>query len=396
MKLGYRSTVLACYNGYITQAICINLAPLLYLTFQSQFGLSVTDISTLIAVNFALQLLVDLLASRFSARMNLRFFTVLAHFLAVLGLVGLSLFPMLLPPYVGLLLAVGLLGIGGGFTEVTISPLIEACPTREKSGSMSLLHSFYCWGQAAVVLLSGLYFSLFEISHFWQYLPYLWAIIPLLGAVAFCVVPIYRLPSDAAGESSVSHLFRTPIFFGFLGMMFCAGAGEMVMSQWASAFAESALGIPKELGDLMGPCMFALMMGCARMLYGAFGSRLDSRRIMLVACLGCAAAYLLAAFAPISPLALIGCALCGFCIGIFWPGTLSRAAASIPGGGISMFAILALAGDAGCLVGPAAAGGIADALGGDLRIAFCVALVFPLLCFAILFFQKSKSKKELL
>ena len=259
MKLSYRSTIFACYNGYITQAICINLAPLLYLTFQRQFALSVAQVGLLVAVNFATQIMVDLLASHYANRLNLRAMAVLAHVFAACGLVGLALFPKLMPPLAGLLLAEAILGIGGGFTEVIISPLMEACPTEEKSGNMSLLHSFYSWGQAGVVLLSGIYFFCFEISSSWYYLPIIWAIIPIIGAVAFSIVPIYNLPTKEGEKSAVGRLFRTPLFLVFFLMMFCAGAGEMIMSQWASAFVESALGIDKTLGDLLGPCMFAVM-----------------------------------------------------------------------------------------------------------------------------------------
>ncbi|MBQ8416964.1 MAG: MFS transporter [Clostridia bacterium] len=395
MKLTYRSTMLACYNGYITQAVCINFAPLLYLTFQNEFALSVSDISSLIAVNFLTQLIIDCLATRFADRINLRFFAVLAHVASAIGLVGLSVFPSLLPPYPGLLLSLILLGVGGGFTEVLISPLMEACPTEEKSGNMSFLHSFYCWGQAGVVLLSGVFFEVFEIGASWRYLPFLWALIPLLGAVAFCFVPIYRLPSAGEeGKGSVKALFRLPVFFGFLLMMLCAGAGEMIMSQWSSAFAESALQIPKKWGDLFGPCMFALMMGASRLLYGKFSHRFDLQKIMLLGCAGCIIAYFLAAISQNAVFALLGCALCGFSVGIFWPGILSQAAERIPMGGMQMFAILAMAGDVGCLVGPSAAGGIADAMGGGLRNAFFFAILFPTVCLLILLAQKKKGSMD--
>ena len=391
MKLSYRSTMLACYNGYITQAISINLAPLLYLTFQKEFDLSVGEISALIAFNFFTQLSIDAIATRFAHRMNLRFFTVAAHLLVVIGLCGLSLFPSLMPPYIGLLLAVGLLGLGGGFTEVLISPLLEACPVEGKSGNMSLLHSFYCWGQAAIVLFSGLYFYFFDIEISWRYLPFLWAILPCAGAVAFMLVPIYRLKGDCAeGNVGIGSLLRNPLFFLFLLMMLCAGAGEMTMSQWSSAFAESALHVPKAVGDLLGPCMFALMMGSARAVYGKFSHRMNLHRLMLLGCVGCALSYLLAAWAPSPALSLLGCALCGVSVGIFWPGILSRAASAFPMGGISMFAMLALAGDLGCLAGPSIAGGIADLLGGDLKWAFVFAALFPILCFGALLLHNRK------
>ncbi len=394
MKLSYKSTILACYNGYITQAICINLAPLLYLIFQRQFALSVAQVGLLVAVNFATQIMVDVLASHYANRLNLRVMAILAHIFASCGLVGLALFPNLMPPLAGLLFAEAILGIGGGFTEVIISPLMEACPTEEKSGNMSLLHSFYSWGQAGVVLLSGIYFYFFEISTSWYYLPIIWAIIPLVGAVAFSIVPIYNLPTKEGEKSAVGRLFHTPLFLVFFLMMFCAGAGEMIMSQWASAFVESALGIDKTLGDLLGPCMFAIMMGIARVLYGRLSGRINLTKWMIWGCIGCIVAYLLAAFAPHPILALVGCALCGFSVGVFWPGTLSHAAANIPLGGVSMFAILAVAGDIGCLSGPFISGVVADAFGQNLRAAFVFATMFPLICLLVFWLQKRKKNKE--
>lgn len=395
MKLTYRSTMLACYNGYITQAICINLAPLLYVTFQRSYGLTLSQISLLIAFNFIVQLSVDLIASLFARNINLRFSIVFAHFATVVGLIGLAAFPALFPPFAGLLLAEGLLGIGGGFTEVVISPLMEACPTEGKSGNMSLLHSFYCWGQAGVVLFSGIFFSFFEIDSYWQYLPVLWSVIPLLGGIAFCLVPIYKLPSDANRdkEGSIGKLFASPIFWSFLLMMLCAGASELVMSQWASTFLEATLHVRKSVGDLLGPCMFALMMGLCRALYGRFSERLNLKKMMVLSCLLCMVSYLLAAFAPFPALALIGCALCGISVGIFWPGTISYAAQKMPHGGLAMFALLAVAGDSGCLLGPSVAGSIADLFSGDLRYAFCFALIFPILNLCVILLGK-KPKKE--
>ena len=390
MKLTYRSTILACYNGYIMQAICINLAPLFYLTFQKEFSLSVTEISMLIALNFSCQLLVDVIATRYSKHLNLRMISVAAHVVSASGLIGMSFLPYVLPPYAGLLTAVSLLGIGGGLTEVIISPLIEACPTDGKSGNMCLLHSFYCWGQAGVVLFSGIYFAFLDIAEYWRYLPIFWAIIPLMGAVAFCMVPIYRLPGDASGKSSTRALFKNPACLGFLLMMSCGGAAELTMSQWASAFAESALGIPKELGDLFGPCMFALMMGTVRALYGKFSNVVNLRVLMEIGCVICIIAYLLAAFVPIPALSLVSCALCGIGVALFWPGVLSQASASIPMGGISMFALLAVAGDLGCLIGPSVAGSLVDLLGGDLRLAFCFTLPFPIILLVMLLLQKGR------
>ncbi len=397
MKLTHRATMLACYNGYITQAICINLAPLLYLTFQRSFGLTLGQIGALIAVNFSIQWLVDIVASVFSKRLNLRVSIVFAHLATVVGLMGLAVFPKIMPPLVGLLLAEALLGIGGGFTEVVISPLMEACPTEGKSANMSLLHSFYCWGQAGVVLFSGIYFSFFNIESHWQYLPFFWALIPFLGAVAFCVVPIYRLPADeeSSPHGGLKELFQTPIFWSFLLMMLCGGAAEMIISQWASSFVEATLGVEKSLGDLLGPCMFALMMGLCRAFYGKCSGRIRLEKLMMLGCTLCIASYLLAALAPIPALSLVGCALCGLSVGIFWPGTLSYASARLPHGGLAMFALLAVAGDTGCLIGPSIAAAVADLFGGELRFAFCFAVLFPVIHLAVLTLQKHKERISL-
>ena len=394
MKLTHRSTMIACYNGYVTQAICINLAPLLFLTFQRQFSISLSQIGLLVTFNFLTQLTVDVLATRYADRLNLRFCAVFAHVVTAAGLCGLAIFTLIMPPYAGLLLAVSLLGIGGGFTEVIISPLMEACPTDGKSGNMSLLHSFYCWGQAGVVMLSGAFFAIFDIDQHWRTLPFLWAIIPMIGAIAFCVVPIYYLPRGEEKGTGILALLNSRSFRFFLLMMFCAGASEMVMSQWASGFVESALGISKELGDLFGPGMFAIMMGVARLYYGAFSSCLDLRKLMMLSCLICVAAYLLAALAPNSVLSLIGCGLCGLSVGIFWPGTLSQAAEKIPTGGIAMFAMLAIFGDLGCLSAPAISGVIADMFGGDLRMAFLFAILFPAVSLVALLILKHRSGEK--
>ena len=394
MKLTYRSTMLACYNGYITQAICINLAPLFYVIFQKSYGLSLGQIGILIAFNFLTQLTIDFCASFFSNKLNLRFCAVLAHVMSVVGLIGLSVFPSLLTPYVGLIVAECCLGIGGGFTEVLISPLMEACPTDQKAGNMSFLHSFYCWGQAAVVLLSGIWFYFFEAETSWKLLPFFWALIPLFGAIAFSVVPIYYLPEASPEEKKSGGLFKNPVFWCFILMMFCAGASELTMSQWASSFAESALGVSKTVGDLAGPCLFALMMGVARALYGKFSDRLALEPLMMLGCLLCIASYLIAAFVQIPALAFLGCALCGLSVGIFWPGLLSRATVKIPGAGIAMFALMAVAGDVGCLLGPSAAGAVADLFGGNIRYAFCFAVIFPLINLIVLLIQRRKTKGD--
>ncbi|MBQ8356472.1 MAG: MFS transporter [Clostridia bacterium] len=390
----FKWTRVACYMGYITQAIANNFMPLLFLTFESSYGISLTQISLLIVVNFTVQLLTDIITAKVIDRLNLRAVAVCAQFLAVAGLVSMGVLPHLLPnAYVGLIIATLLCAVGGGLDEVIVSPLMEACPGDGKAASMSLLHSFYCWGQAGIILVSVGFFALFGIEH-WPVLAAIMASIPLLGGTLFAMVPILRLPGEEGG-TTMRHLFSHKSFIWLLLMIFMGGAAEMVMSQWASTFAESGLQVSKSMGDLLGPCLFAVLMGLSRVLYAKIAGRVNLLPVIVASALLCMGAYLLAALAPLPILALLGCALCGFSVGIFWPGVYSLATEQIPDGGVPMFAVLAIAGDLGCLTAPSLAGRIADLNGGDLRLPFLLAITIPvllLLCAGRLYILSRKKK----
>ncbi len=395
MKLTAGSTVRAAYIGYLTQAITINFAPLLFVTFENTYGISMGKISLLIALSFLTQLTTDAIVARISDRLNTRATAIAAHLFAVLGMTGFAWLPEVLPsPFLGLAISVMVAAVGGGIVEVIISPIVEACPTAEKSSAMSLLHSFYSWGLAAVVLLSTLFFKTVGIDD-WRILSCLWALIPAAGAVAFCFVPIYPLDSLSGNGEESSSLLKSKLFWIFFVLMFCAGASEMAMIQWASAFAESDLGIPKAIGDLLGPCAFAILMGGVRTFYGRSGGRISLLRFILVSSVLCVISYLIAALSPFPLLSLVGCALCGLSVAIMWPGTYSLASSRITFGGVRMFALLAMAGDIGCLVGPTAAGWVAELFGNNLRAAFLLSAIFPLLIILLICFGlKAKTKKS--
>ncbi len=380
MKLTAQHTIRAAYIGYLTQAITINFAPLLFITFENTYHISMGKISLLIAISFLTQLLSDAIMAKYSKKFNTRGSVILAHLCAVVGMTGFAWLPEALPsPYMGLMISVIIAAIGGGIIEVMISPIVEACPTDEKSSAMSLLHSFYSWGLAGVVLLSTVFFSVAGIGH-WRILSCLWAIIPTVGAIAFCFVPIYSLEALEDPQKEHSHsLFRSGIFWLFFIMMFCAGAAEQAMGQWASSFAESGLGVSKTVGDILGPCLFAILMGSARVIYGKSGGRINLLRFIVFSSLLCIISFLIAALSPWPLLALCGCALCGLSVGILWPGTYSLASAGVPWGGVKMFALLAMAGDIGCMVGPTAVGWIAEAFGNNLKIPFLLSIFFPIL-----------------
>lgn len=380
-RWNYNHTLYASYLGYVCQAIVNNLAPLLFLTLQRTYGISLGQITLLVTFNFGVQLLVDLASTLFVDRLGYRRCAVIAHVCCALGLAGLAVLPELQPhPYVGLLAAVCLYAVGGGLIEVLISPIVEACPTEKKDAAMSLLHSFYCWGCVLVIALSTAFLALLG-SDSWRMLPLLWALVPAANAMLFSRVPVNSLTPEGGGMS-VRELLRSGGFWLLALLMVCAGASELSMSQWASAFAEKGLGISKTLGDLAGPCFFAVLMGLARVLYAAFSDRISLLGFMRGSCVLCVASYLLAVFAPHPALALLGCGLCGLSVGILWPGVFSIAAGRMPAGGTALFALLALGGDLGCSSGPTLVGFVSERAGGVLQAGLLAAILFPLVLLA--------------
>lgn len=389
-KLHYQHTIYASYFGYITQSIVNNLAPLLFLIFRDQFHLPLSKITLLITVNFCVQLFVDFLSAKFVDKIGYRTSVVAAHLFAAAGLVGLGVFPSICPDsFAGLLLAVTLYAIGGGLIEVLISPIVEACPTENKSSVMSLLHSFYCWGTVAVIVLSTLFLTLIGKEH-WPILAMLWSILPLGNAVYFSMVPIEKLTED--GESTpILELFSTKIFWILVMLMIAAGASEQAMSQWASAFAESGLNISKTAGDLAGPCFFSVLMGCSRVFYAKFSEKIDLLTFIIGSGCLCIASYLLAVFAPLPLLSLMGCGLCGLSVGILWPGVFSIAAKGCPKGGTALFAFLALAGDVGCGGGPTLVGMVSGIYSDHLKAGLLAAVVFPVILILFSFLYKREA-----
>ena len=376
LRKSFKATIGASCIGYFTQAILINFAPLLFITFQKEFGLTHAQLSVLIATNFATELIIDFLGTKYVSRIGYRRSVIIAQTLSVIGLVMIPMLPKLMSTkFLALEIAMIFCGLGGGLIEVLISPIVEACPTKKKSAIMSVLHSFYCWGQMGVVLISTVYFRTVGIEN-WEYLSLIWAIIPAIDLVLFCFVPINTLV-DEAEESSFTDLVKQKLFWVFLVMMLCAGASELSMSQWASAFAEAGLGVEKWVGDLLGPCLFALCMGCARVFYATHSDKIGLKKGILISAFICIISYLVAIFSPIPIISLLGCALCGVGSGMLWPGTYSIATNRLPKGGVRMFGLLALAGDLGCLSGPYLTGMMSTAFGGDLKMGFLCSLIFP-------------------
>lgn len=383
MKWNYGHTLKACYLGYITQAIVNNLSPLLFVTYQKEFAISVEQIALLISLNFFVQIIVDSLAARYVDRIGYRPCIVAAHICSVIGLAGLGLFPgWFSNPMWGLVCAICINAVGGGVIEVLISPMVEALPGDEKASAMSLLHSFYCWGHVAVVILSTVYFVVAGMER-WYFLPLIWALVPLFNTCLLTRVPINTLVEE--GESmSFRQLFSSKVFWVLMILMLCSGASEQAMSQWSSLFAETGLKVSKTMGDLLGPCAFAVLMGTSRLIYGIKGETIPLKKFMGFSAVLSACSYMLAVFAPWPLLSLIGCALCGFSAGIMWPGTFSLASVHMPLGGTAMFGLLALAGDMGCSSGPGLVGLVSGVFGDNLKPGLFAAILFPVLILILL------------
>lgn len=384
IRQNFNHTIAASFTGSAVQAIINNFAPLLFLTFQASYGISLDRIALLVTINFGVQLFVDLLATKFADLLGYRTCIVIAHICSAAGLIGLAVLPELFADhYIGLVAAIAIYAIGGGLIEVLVSPIVEACPTKRKAATMSLLHSFYCWGHVFVVLVSTAFFSLAGINN-WKILAFCWAVIPLVNTFYFMLVPIRRPVGEAEGLS-VRKLARVKVFWVMLLLMMCSGACEQAVSQWASTFAEAGLGVTKTIGDLAGPCMFAVLMGLARVFYARFSEKIALERFMFLSGVLCVISYLLISLVPSPVIGLIGCGLCGLSVGILWPGSFSIASREIPLGGTAMFALLALAGDLGCSTGPTFVGFVSGAFNDNLKVGILAAIIFPLLMLLGLF-----------
>ena len=392
MKATYKTTIFACFIGYIVQAIVNNFVPLLFITFQNSYQIPLSEITLLVTINFGVQLTVDLLATLFVDKIGYRTSIVIAQVFSASGLLMLTFMPEIMDPFTGILLSVIVYAIGGGIIEVLISPIMESCPTDNKEKAMSLLHSFYCWGHVGVVLLSTLFFSLVGIDN-WRILAAIWAIVPIANGIIFLKTPIAPLLSADEKGMTLLDLCKSKVFWLLMLMMLCAGASEQAVSQWASAFAEQGLGISKAAGDLAGPMAFAIFMGSTRAVYGKYGDKLNLEKFMITSTMLCIASYFVISLVPSPLISLLGCALCGLSVGIMWPGTFSKASVSLRTGGTAMFALLALAGDLGCASGPTLVGFVSDAASGNMKLGILAGIVFPAVMVLCLLLGKKNSKR---
>lgn len=374
MKNNTRALKISCYTGYFVQAIINNLLPLFFVLLQDNYKISYSELGTIVLINFLSQLIVDAASIKIIAVIGTKRAVLIAHILAAAGLILLSFLPYILPSvFLGLVICVITYAIGSGFIEVVISPIIDRITDDKNGGEMSLLHSFYCSGQAVTVEVTTIALRLFGTS--WKIIPLFWAIVPIVNFFFFksADIPEINTPRD---ENKGKFKFCKEYFI-FLFMMLSAGASEIAMSQWASTFAERGLGVNKTVGDFVGPCAFAVFMAAGRLLYGFYSERLHLYRTMALCSALCIVCYLVTAVSGSGILSLVFCALCGFSVSIMWPAVFASAANRFENGGTVLFGTLAMAGDLGCASGPFIAGMLTDV--GGFSLGFSVSAVFPLI-----------------
>ncbi len=388
----YFPTKLAGYVGFVVQAIVNNFLPILFIVFQNVYNLSYEKLGRLILFNFATQMFIDLITPKIIAKIGYRKAASLSQGAAAAGLILLGTLPSLMNnTYLAIIISIIIYATGSGLMEVILSPMIEMLPTGNKSGNMAVLHSFYCWGQAFTVLVTtGLVF-LFGFKQ-WYFIPAIWAIIPFLNMFSFLRVPIVQ-PSPDEKMSTFSELVKKPLFLVYMVMMFCAGASEIAMAEWASIFAQNALGVSKAIGDITGPCAFALFMGTGRVVYAKLSKKVSFTKMLVILNIFCFVCYMVVAVCKIPIIALIFCAVCGFTVSISWPGIYSAGARTFTTGGAVMFSVFAMCGDTGCALGPWLIGVLADKF--SLNVGFAAASVFPLvMVICALYILKLRSCKS--
>ncbi len=392
-KLSFEHTKMACYIGGITQAIVCGFMPLLFVIFNRDYGVALSLVTLLATVNFVMQFTMDFVSLFFIDRVSHRVTIVTAHILAGLGLLCIGLVvPNVENTYAALIFSVLLFSAGGGILEVLTSPIMEACPSDNKAAAMSFLHSMYGFGSVGVVVITNALLLLFGKAN-WYWIAIIWSIIPFANAVYFMLVPINKIVEENK-KMPMHKLFSRKSFLIFFLIMFCGGATEIAMSQWASAFAESSLGISKALGDILGPCIFALMLAFSRVLYSKLAHKIDLATYLLCCGIATVFLYVFAAVLPFKFVAIVACGLCGFTAGIMWPGTLSLAAKTYPTGGAAMFGLLALAGDLGCTLGPTTVGMVSSAMGGNLRTGLLISSIFPMILIGAVVLLKKRVNKH--
>ena len=355
----FRRTKYTCYYTYLAMSAIFVLPPMLFTAFHRLYGISYTLLGTLVLINFCIQMAVDLFFSFFPRVLPTRIIVRIMPFLTTFGLLLYALLPMLFPhaAYGGLVAGTAVFSLASGLNEVVLSPTVAALPSKDPKRDMSTLHSLYAWGVLLVVVVTSLFLR-FIGDTYWYFLVFFFALLPLGSGVLFAISPLPDYPDGKAeGERAGRRHFG--LFLCVLCLFFGSSA-ENGMTNWISAYMETALGIPKSIGDVLGLALFALLLGLTRTAYGKWGKSISP--IIAIGMGGAAVCYLAAALSPSPAVAVAACVLTGLCTSMLWPGMLIYMEEKIPAAGVAAYALMASGGDLGASFASQAMGAVTDAV----------------------------------
>ncbi len=356
-ELNFNKTKRACYSSYFTMSSVFALPPMLFLTFNERYGISYTLLGTLVLVNFCTQFAIDLIFSFFSKRFDIKKTLIIMPILTSLGMLIYAFSPELFGEnvYIGLALGTVIFSVSAGLSEVLLSPVIAAIPGSTDK-DMTKLHSLYAGGVVFVIAVSTVFLKLFS-SEYWQVLIVLWALAPLVTCVMFCLSPLPPM-SMSHGES---HKEGNNKKFGLPLCVICifmGAAAENTMTNWISSYMESALGISKTIGDILGMAVFAILLGIGRVIYTRYGKNVW--RVLILSMAGSVVCYLVAGLSTNVLLSFIACIFTGLCTSMLWPGSLILMEEKVKGVGVAAYALMAAGGDFGSSVAPQLMGAVVD------------------------------------
>ena len=355
----FKRTRLSCYAAYLSMASIFSLPPMLFITFHEMYGVSYTLLGTLVLINFCTQLSIDLVFSFFSKHFNIKKTVRIMPVLTTIGMVIYALSPAIFGEnvYIGLVIGTIIFSVSAGLSEVLLSPVVAAIPGATDK-DMSMLHSLYAWGVLMVVCISSLFFNVFGREN-WVYLTLFLAVLPLIACFLFCTSPFPEMNvshGDGNAQGKVKNKSKGLLLC--VACIFFGSAAENSMTNWISSYMETALDIPKTVGDILGMAVFAVLLGVGRTLYAKYGKNISN--VLLAGTAGSVVCYLIAGLSSNVVLSFLACILTGMCTSMLWPGTLILMEEKIPAPGVAAYALMAAGGDFGASVAPQLIGVVVD------------------------------------
>ncbi len=395
----YKRTLRASNLAGFIQSYTMNLSPFLFVPLMLLYGLSYTQIGSLVLINFVAQFVADLYFGWPVNKYGYRPFCIASQLAIVVGLALFACAPWIAPDHTFLVFAFAtvIFSAAAGLLEVLLSPITKTIPADNSEANFMIMHSAFAGGIFAAALVTTLLLRLLG-NDLWQVVVLLWALPPLYTTFLFLRSPLPAI-IPAVQRMRVARLLHSPVFIVAFFAIFFGAATELLIVQWGSSYLERGLGLSKTVGDVLGLCWFAAMLALARLLYAKKGARLNMNLLMIWGSVACVVLYTLVALAPSAWLVLLAFGVIGFCSSMLWTGTIIVAADRLPNTGALIFALLAGGGDLGVGAIGQMLGWLSDFFGArapagrnaeqfGLQAAMGVAIAVPLLSLVLQFALK--------